>query len=40
MVWFAAAPRDWDPEVEDFEVKMEEGYLGQVGRDEGEVKGR
>ena len=32
LIWFATAPKDWDPELKDFEVKMKDGYLEQVGK--------
>ena len=40
FIWFAAAPKDWDPELKDFEVKMKDGYLEQVGRGKGKVHGK
>ncbi len=39
LIWFAAAPKDWDPDLKDFEVKMEDGYIEQVGRGEGKANG-
>ena len=38
FIWFAAAPKGWDPEVKDFEVKMKDGYLEQVEKREGNAE--
>ena len=35
LVWFAAVPKDWDPDLKDFEVRVKDGYLEQVGGGEG-----
>ncbi len=40
FIWFAAAPKDWDPDLKDFEVKMKDGYLEQVGRGESKANNR
>jgi hypothetical protein len=38
FIWFATAPKDWDPDLKDFEVKMKDGYLEQVEKREGNAE--
>ncbi len=36
LIWFAFVPKDWDPDLEDFEVRMKDGYFVQVSSKEKE----